>query len=136
MTHYVFSTHATDIAYAEYIPGPQGGLPTVGRSVTIKGGANVANKLLVTPRGVVTPVTDDEMDFLLGDAQFQAHEKAGFIQFDSRKADPEEIARGMNGNDKSRPLTDADYRPGGRAVTKSLSGDLMKAPATRESKAA
>lgn len=107
---YVYSTNSTSVGYTEYRPGQgAGGLPTPIRTVVVKGGANVANKNLVTPYGVATRVSDDDAAFLSTNADFIRHRKAGFVRIDDRKMDPEVPAADMEARDGSAPLVDADF---------------------------
>jgi len=100
--------------YVEYEPSP----PTanhaeIKRKVLINGGHGVANsKTLVTPKGIVTKVTDDEMEFLLKNEAFQRHVKNGFLSYDKNKADPEKKAANMMKGDRSAPLTPNDFKTG------------------------
>ena len=130
-THFVFSTMATDISYVEYDAGPPGGLPQIVRSVTIKGGAGVATKKLVTPEGVATSVSDADLDFLLNNREFKRHAKDGFVLVGERKHEVDDVAADMSHADNSRPLTDADYKPGGRAAAQSADGGYLAPPSTK-----
>lgn len=125
---FVYSTIVADVSYVEYLPGPPGGLPTEGRKVTIKGGAGVADKRLVTVNGVVTEITEDDLAFLMNDANFQRHLAAGFLTYENQRFDLDAVVADMNHEDGSRPLTEADYEEGGRAYLVGLDGKPMKAP--------
>lgn len=128
----VFSTMATDISYVEYRAGPQGGVPSIARSVTIKGGAHVPTKHLVTPRGVVTKVSAEDLDFLVNNREFKLHLASGFMKFESRNVELEDAVADMNPKDSLRPLTAKDYELGGRAAARSSDGKtLIKPPAAR-----
>lgn len=109
--YYVFSTLSTDTAYTNYVQGG-GDLPSVQSSITIKGGANVADKHLVTPMGVMTKVNEDQMKALKENRVFQLHEKNGFIKITEKAYDVEEvvIGEGMTEKDASAPLTPADFK--------------------------
>ena len=117
MSKYIFSTLANDNEYTGYEKGG-GDLPRVSRKVLIKGGAGVAGRdqRMLTPRGVVTEVTDDEYAFLKTNTVFERHVKNGFIKVEDRAADPEKIAADMTGRDASAPLVDADFEAEGRAA--------------------
>lgn len=126
---FVFSTMATDISYVKYSDAPAGGLPRILRSVTIKGGAGVASKKLVTLDGIVTEVSADDLEFLRADAQFIRHEKAGFHYVSDTRHDLDPVVGDMNRKDNSRPLTAADFEAGGRAARRTADGSgLMKPP--------
>ena len=91
-----------------------------GRSVFIAGKANVANKQLVTLKGVVTAITEDEFNLLQENIVFIAHSKNGFVSGDHEKRDPEVFAeRNLEGADKSAqdtPATAKKRNTGGAKV--------------------
>ena len=105
--NHVFSTLANDQLYTNWIPGHD--LPIKGPSVLIKGGTGVANDRLVTPLGVVTPVSDEQLAELNKNEGFKQHLKEGFIRVQAKRADPEKVAADMNLKDRSAPLTPADF---------------------------
>jgi len=106
--NYVYSTLANDQSYTNWIKGG-GDVPLESHSVFIKGGTGVANDRLVTPLGVMTEVTDHDIDELRKNAVFVQHEKDGFVSISLKKADTEKVASSMNLKDESAPLTDSDY---------------------------
>lgn len=108
--HYVFSTLAADVSYTGYAKQENDNVPQVQMAVVVKGGAGVANKrTLITPRGVVTEVTEEEAIFLAGHPVFQIHLKNGFVQISDAKADGDDAAADMTGRDESAPLVDEDF---------------------------
>lgn len=107
---YIASTLATAVTYVDYSATHENGLPHAKASVTIEGGFGVANKNLITPQGVVTPVTDEQLAVLCKVELFRTHEANGFVQvLDKNPGDPERASADMNRNDPSAPLTDASY---------------------------
>jgi rRNA maturation endonuclease Nob1 len=94
--------------------------------VLIKGGHGVAQRQnhggLVTPQGVVTEVSDVELEFLKKDEVFQTHMKHGFVKILTpaaskiAEAKPEKVSKDMPQADKAAPLTDKDFQKGGRAT--------------------
>jgi len=113
---YVYSTATCPIDYVVYRKNSSNDLGVIEKHpngkpmrVTIKGGHGVANKNLVTPRGVVTQVSDEDMQLLLDDAIFQRHMKAGFMSYDKKNVDPEKKAASMEDKDGSAPLTPKDF---------------------------
>jgi hypothetical protein len=107
----LFSTMTGAVTYTDWKTSP-GGLSIAGASVTINGGANVAHrKTIITPRGVGTPVTDDELAFLETDPTFKMHKLNGFITIDSVKdiRDADLAASDMEGRDDSAPDVEQDY---------------------------
>jgi len=105
--NFVFSTLATNQRYQNYEIG--GAQPVAGAVVFIKGGAGVAGENFVTPMGVPTEVTDEELGHLEKNQDFQLHKKNGFITVQTKKFEAEKVAADMNRADKSAPLTPADY---------------------------
>lgn len=117
--YYVYSTATCPIKYVNYVNNSSQDLGVVQKhpngkpmAVVIKGGHGVANKNLVTPRGVVTEVTDEEMDQLLQDVAFKRHMEAGFMSYDKKNVDPEKKAAAMSDKDGSAPLTPKDFEEG------------------------
>lgn len=111
---YVYSTATCAGKYVKYAPdnAKTQGHAKIIKSVTINGGHGVATKALVTPRGVVTEVTEEELEFLLADPAFQRHMKAGFMTYDRTKVDPEKRAAEMAKGDNAAPLTPEDFKEG------------------------
>jgi len=85
-------------------------MPVKTGKITIHGGAGVANKNLITPNGVVTTVTDEEMEFLNAHELFVQFKKNGFITVEKKKVDVEKVVADMSDKaDPSAPITPADY---------------------------
>lgn len=106
--YYIYSTLTDSMNYTTYREGGAD-IPLIEGNVTIHGGTNVPDKFLRTPQGVVTPVTEAELELLKANQVFQLHEKNGFIKISEKKVDPEVAAADMEGRDKSAPLVDADF---------------------------
>ncbi len=82
-----------------------------GTSVLVTGKANVANKQLVTPKGMVTVVSEDEFNLLQENIVFKAHSKNGFVSASHDKQDAETFAeRNLEAADKSAQDTPATAR--------------------------
>jgi hypothetical protein len=113
MQKYVYSTVSTNVSFVLWSEPRPNRYPSMLRKVNILGGANVAqgghNKGLWTPKGVATPVSDADLEFLNADAKFQEMVRKGFmsIGFDERDAD--KAAGDMCAKDKSAPKTPADF---------------------------
>lgn len=87
---YVYSTVTASIAYK------------VGdKTIVIKGGANVTDKHLWTPRGVATEVTREELDALRKIPSFAKREKEGYFSTSQFEKNPDKVAGDMAGADKS-----------------------------------
>lgn len=111
---YVYSTLSSDVDYTNHQPGG-GDMPIELPPVRIKGGAGVANDRLVTPRGVVTSVTEAEVEYLRANEVFKMHEKNGFVVISDYKDDPDNVAADMTGRDVSAPVVPQD-KVGGDAT--------------------
>lgn len=105
---FIYSTLTCDNAYTNYGPGG-GDIPIAEPSILIKGGANAADKRIVTPYGVVTEVTEDQLASLEKNADFQLHKKNGFITVSTSKKDPEVVAADMTPRSPDAPLVEGDY---------------------------
>lgn len=115
---YVYSTLTTDMDYTAYRKGG-GDVPVAEVSVRINGGANLANKHLITPRGVVTRVTPEQAEILRENLVFQLHEKNGYISISEKQEDPEKaVAEGMEARAPDAPLEPGDYEAAPEAVAK------------------
>lgn len=80
------------------------------KSILVKGGANVINKALVTPKGVVTEVSEDEFKSLEKVPSFKRHQERGYISVENKDPKkPDEAAKGLN-KDKSAQLTDKEVK--------------------------
>lgn len=112
-TYHVYSKMAASVAYNDFVKGGAD-LPVKAMSVTIKGGAGIANNHIITPLGVHNEVSEEEITMLKSNGIFQLHEKAGFIKVEERKADIEKVVADMTEDaDPSSPLTPADYADAG-----------------------
>ena len=105
---YIFSTASCDSAYVEWLPTPNN-IPVRGRSVLIKGKANIADKNFVTPEGVMTSVTDEEMAFLETLPAFNRKVEAGFYSISKKQAEVSKVVKNMAKKDKSAPSTLNDF---------------------------
>jgi hypothetical protein len=101
---YVYSTLSCDQGYAIYDKGADG-TPILNRVIHINGKANITNKVLQTPRGVVTEVSDADLETLNSNYHFNEHVKLGFITFEAKQFDADQVAKDMTKQDKSAPKT-------------------------------
>lgn len=105
---YIYSTLSADMAYTNHQAGGAD-MPVALPPVFIKGGAGVANDRLVTPRGVLTTVTDADLAYLRANQIFALHEANGFVYVsEKKKGDPDKVAADMTGRDKSAPIVPQD----------------------------
>ena len=109
MTHYIYSTLSADQNYTIYKESVGGKPSQALKSVYIKGGANVIDaKHLITPKGVLTTVTNDEYEALKQCDSFIRHMKAGYILVEEKKIAVDKAIESMNKKDKSAPATKKD----------------------------
>lgn len=120
---HIVSTLSNDQHYTRYHPSSNGGAHLVISHVKVKGGANVANPKaltpdsILTPEGVTTKVSDDELEFLLQDEVFLTHQKNGFVKVLKFEAKAKQVAKDMAPADNSAPLTEKDSDKGGRIAS-------------------
>ena len=101
------------------------------RRVEIKGGHGVAHAgtaNIYTPNGVITEVSQEDMDFLNTDPSFQKFVERGFLKV-LEKNPKEEAVAGMTRNmkrDASSPATPTDFQQGGRFFNPGQDGVLVK----------
>ncbi len=108
----IYSTATNSTQYCEYDnkDDPKK-LKRKVRFVTILGGTGVARKRgLVTPLGVCTIVTEEQLAFLEQNGSFKRHKQAGFITVVKSSApDPAKVAENMAQRDGSSPRMPHDY---------------------------
>lgn len=68
------------------------------------------NDRFITPLGVATEVSKEELALLEKNPVFQMHKENGYIIVQDKKADAEKVASNMQGNDGSAPLTPSNYK--------------------------
>lgn len=114
--YYVFSTLTNDQAYTNWNHGGND-VAKRGKTVLIKGGANRADKNFLTPKGVVTKVTDEELEFLKGIRVFKIHVEKGFIKYEKAQKNVDKVSEDMSSKDASAPLKDGDFDAGKAPTT-------------------
>lgn len=112
MPKFIFSTMTGGVEYAQYDMGNENSLPRRIASVEIAGGANVPSRQLVTPRGVMTKVSDEEYKILLDVPVFQTHVNGGYIIVEDAPHAVEEVVKDMKPKDGSAPKTPSDFEEG------------------------
>lgn len=111
---YIYSTLTGSQEYVQWARGKNEMSRKVG-SILIKGGANLPPKTLVTPRGVLTALSDEDHDLICKSHVFQTHLKGGFIVVEDKPAEsPDQVASDMTSRDHSAPLTSQDFTEAGR----------------------
>jgi hypothetical protein len=109
--YYVYSTLANDMRYAKYrdqLPG-QLGPATIEHEVLINGKVGVANKHLITPRGTVTAISDNDYEILKDNYSFKEHIKEGHILVEKKQEEVEKVILKMKKRDNSSPIVPDDY---------------------------
>ena len=111
---HITSTMTAAVQYNCYVDTPSG-QKTVKESITIQGGANVASKHFITPDGVVTQVTDEQIKLLEQDKTFKIHLDNGFVKIHKTA---KKNVKDMEKKDKSTPITPSDYTKKGKKAPK------------------
>lgn len=107
--YYVYSTASCDNYYCVYEKTDvQAASHIIKAKVLIRGGANVSNENLITPKGVMTRVTQAQMDILEASEGFKRHRLAGFIKVEKTAKNPDKVAEEMTPKDGSAPITPND----------------------------
>lgn len=106
---YVYSTLTNDQMYGPWVEGG-GDMPSKPKRVLIYGGANRADRdnRVVTPLGVATRISEEDLRACEADPVFLKHQKRGYIYVDSKEVDPDHVAADMEGRSKDAPITRAD----------------------------
>lgn len=116
MPLYVYSTLSNDQSYTTY-SDVAGGVPQKSHAIFIAGKANVANAHFITPLGMVTEVTAEQLAELRRNPVFRLHEQNGHLSVSQAKADPEHVAASMQGRDASAQLVEQDFAEGEAPTT-------------------
>lgn len=106
---YIFSTLSTNQLYTKYHKSENNDLARVDRTVLVKGGANVADKHFITPRGVVTEVSDEDCALLKETPLFKMHVENGYLTVEEKSANVDKVVDNMTAADKSAPLTPQSF---------------------------
>ncbi len=119
--NYIYSTLSNDQNYTVWMTDPKSQkLPIQEKVIPIAGKANIANKVnLITPRGVLTTVDDDQLKALQSLDSFNRQVKGGWIVVEKKKADADEVAKNMKGKDKSAQLDEKSIKKNTTAKVKS-----------------
>ncbi len=112
---YIYSTLSADQAYSAYPANldPRS-IPLADKVIHVNGQANVMNhKNFVTPRGVVTELSDEEFAVLKEIPAFKRHKEEGYITVSTKKEEPEKVAhKDMTARDTSSQLEPGDFEEG------------------------
>lgn len=119
---YVYSTLSCDQIYTNHRIDASG-VPQPTAKILIRGGANIMTKALVTPLGVATKVSAEELQELRANEMFKLHMQNGFISISEAKIDADVAAADMTGRDQSAPIVEQDGE-----IQAPASNDLDEAP--------
>lgn len=109
MANYVHSTASQNMVYPIYAEGKQNQAQVL-KKITIRGRANVADSAtLITPRGAVTEVSDEDLALLKRSAAFQRHVAHGFMKV---LGESELNTTDMKKRDGSAQIQDEEYAEG------------------------
>ena len=100
---HIYSTNSADAHYCMYDNAPGGSPRAIVKSVLIKGGANIGGKGLITPLGVRTEVSEEDLEFLMNNEAFKRHVDKGHLVVSKAKKDADKVAADMVAGDKSSP---------------------------------
>jgi len=106
---YIFSTATNSTTYNVY-EKTGNNLNASKKRITINGGHGRINKSLITPQGVATQVTDEELAVLEANPTFKRHVERGYLRVSKAKADAEKVSSDMTQRDKSAQLVDGDFK--------------------------
>ena len=101
---YLYSTLTADQNYTVYNESTSS-VPKVVKKIFVNGRANVSNKVLATPRGSVTKVTQEELDLLQKNDVFKIHVKKSHITIEKMDTDVDKVVSNMEKKDSSAPMT-------------------------------
>ena len=130
----IVSTLSSSVDYTGFVTGGSAAAKRK-QVVTVRGGANVAQKRLVlvgegetSHAGVRTTVSDEDLAFLMDHKLFQTHMKNGHVKVLTFTEKANKVAKDMaidddNGRGGSAPLTIKDTKKGGR-----IEGAKLEAP--------
>lgn len=128
---FILSTLSADQLYTTWVAGGAD-LPKIAKQVFVAGGANVANRKLVTPQGVVTEVDEDDLAALETNEVFQLHKTNGYITVSKTKpGDADAAAASQEQRSPDAPLVEGDFAPGKAPVSGSATATADTAQAQR-----
>lgn len=112
--NYVISTMSDSVTYVQYGKSADG-TPLPQKSVTINGGANVQDKHLFTPEGVITSVTDEELKILEAHPVFNKHKQGGYVKVTKQN---KLAISDMEKKDEASQLVEEDFTKKGKKAPK------------------
>lgn len=126
---YITSRMAGGVDYAFYKKGANG-INVVTETITINGGADVIDKrTLITPDGVVTSVTDEQLEKLKSHPLFKIHLQNGGVTIKDTEKSANKAGEELE-KDKSSQITPEDYEKGNDK--KQMTGGKKKPKASKK----
>ena len=108
---YIASKMSAPVDYAFYSKGASG-INVVTKTIHVYGGADVINKkTLLTPEGVVTELSDDDINMLKTHSLFIEHQKNEVVAICGSEKEAKKVAKTLE-EDKSSQITPKDYEKG------------------------
>ena len=114
MSKYVFSTLTANQKYPTWEKIRGRDLPVMRGYVLIHGGANLPPKTLVTPKGVMTRITDEQYAQVRESPGFKQHLENGFLSVEDKPHDIDEVVSNLKEKDTSAPMTPKDFEGAGQ----------------------
>lgn len=109
-THTVFSTMTSDVDFTFFQPQQsEGQAQTIDYVIRINGKANLANKVLITPRGATTAINEAEAEMLANHPVFARMRSNGFLVIERRGVELSDVVGDMVPRDESSPLEPVDF---------------------------
>jgi len=111
---YIVSYESASVEFPKYIK-TRNGLDVQG-SVVIKGGAHVIDKkTLQTPKGVITEISKEDLEWLKTQSLFNEKVKQGSYEIvDNEKKAEEKVKKSKKPKDAGAQLTAQDFRDSGQ----------------------
>lgn len=111
---FIYSTLTASQRYQTYNkPKDARGMPSATRdSILIQGGTNVADKNFVTPRGVVTKVSAEQLKELQENSLFKTHVENGYITVEDKEVDKDKVVADLTQRSPDAPLVPEDFKDG------------------------
>ena len=89
--------------------------PVADFAFLVKGGANLTDRRLVTPLGVATQCTDEELEKLKQVKAFANHMAGGYIKVEAKERSVDAAAKDMTPKDQSAPNNAEEIKKKGKA---------------------
>lgn len=116
---FIYSTLTCSNSFPIYMPTDPKSPAISLREIEIKGGHGLAHpKGLDTPQGVVTQVSDEDLEYLKTDKTFMGFVDKGFLLIDNKKVNPAKRAADMAQRDRSSQMTEKDCKDAGAKLHK------------------